>query len=54
MVNKDVIVWHFSQQEKFKAVVKIARLVIDSPPRSAQLVRLVSKLKEKIEELDRI
>ena len=37
-----------------EAVVKIARLVVDSPPRSAKCVRLLSKLKEKIEELDRI
>ena len=35
-------------------VLSIARMVVKSPPRSAQLVRLISKLKEKIEELDRI
>ena len=34
-------------------VVKAARDVADSPPRSAQSVRLISKLKEKIEELDK-
>ena len=39
---------------KVNAVLKVVRDVVNSPPRSAQLVRLVSKLKEKIEELDRI
>ena len=33
-------------------LIRIARLVADSPPRSAQSVRLISKLKEKIEALD--
>ncbi len=36
-----------------RSIVEIARMVAYSPPRSAQLVRLVSKLKEKIEELDK-
>ena len=36
-----------------EAVIKIARMLVRSPPRSAQSVRLLSKLKEKIEELDR-
>ncbi len=38
--------------EREKEVIRIARLVADSPPRSAQSVRLISKLKEKIEVLD--
>ena len=39
--------------EALGRVSNIARMVVDSPPRSAQLGRLVSKLKEKIEELDK-
>ena len=35
-----------------KEVTRIARLVADSPPRSAQLVRLLSSLQEAVEELD--
>lgn len=45
--------WYFTRQEKLRAVISVARLIADSPPRSAQLVRLLSSLKEKIEELDK-
>ena len=46
------IMWQLKHAERLEAVVSIARLVANSPPRSAQTVRLLSKLKEKIEELD--
>jgi len=38
----------------YEKIIGIARLVAYSPPRSAQMVRLLSSLKEKIEELDKI
>ncbi len=38
----------------YEKIIGIARMVANSPPRSAQSVRLVSRLKEKIEDLDRI
>lgn len=42
------------ERNDLRTVLTVARLVADSPPRSAQLVRLLSSLKEKIEELDSI
>ncbi len=40
------------RNDVLEEVIEVARLMINSPPRSAELVRLLSKLKEKIEELD--
>jgi len=57
MMDEDMVAflnrWYFTRQEKLRAVISVARLIADSPPRSAQLVRLLSSLKEKIEELDK-
>jgi len=42
----------YKRLEDLERILKIARMVVLSLPRSAQLTRLVSKLKEKIEDLD--
>ena len=52
--KEKLMLWKLIYVEKLEAVLKSARLVAYSLPRSAQIVRLVSKLKEKIEELDRV